>query len=325
LCNRNENLKVNENDQFISVDRESLEKLIRMKSPINPNKLKNIFPNYDIFTNDSLIFPMFRKQEILGFIIIGKAEPEIPYEPQILNNIKYLIMQLSVTLNNLQMLEKMQDQQQLYAIGTYSSSILHNLKNPVDGLRMITEVLLNETKENDKNREYVEELYEGIMKLKKDLLNSFDFNKDNFYTKNEVDIKNILNEIKLNFLKLGYPEIKLTFKNKIGIISGNSEQISQALENLIENAMESTNYKLPVEIEAKRNEKFLNIEIKDQGLGIPVDKIKKLFNMFYSTKGEGRGLGLTISKNIIERHKGFLDLKSARNKGTTFNITLPVN
>jgi signal transduction histidine kinase/photosystem II stability/assembly factor-like uncharacterized protein len=324
-CFKSEKLKIKESDHIISVSRGSLDKMQRMKSPISLKNLKFLFPDYTLFNEDSIVFPMIRKQEFQGLLILGKTDSQTIIDDYTLNNLKYLVMQLAFALNNLQILEKMQDQQQLYAIGTYSSSILHNLKNPIDGLRMITEVLLNETSKDNENREYIEELYEGILKLKKDLLNSFDFEKDALNTSDEIEVDSMLQEIKRNLKKIGYPNILFKLQKNLGIIPGNSEQISQALENLIENAMEASNYNQPVQIFASKQENNICIEIKDYGDGIPVDKLDKLFNMFYSTKGEGRGLGLTITRNIIERHKGFLELKTSKKEGTVFSVILPIN
>jgi signal transduction histidine kinase len=67
------------------------------------------------------------------------------------------------------------------------------------------------------------------------------------------------------------------------------------------------------------------VDILDHGKGIPVDKMKNLFKMFYSTQGDGRGLGLTITKDIIERHGGFIDLISNEKDGTLFKLTLPIS
>ena len=135
----------------------------------------------------------------------------------------------------------------------------------------------------------------------------------------------MLEEIEKNFKKTGYPNIKLEIQKDLGVIPGNSEQIKQVLENLIENAMEASSYSQPAKISASKKENSIVIEVKDYGKGISVDKIDKLFNMFYSTKGEGRGLGLSITRNIIERHNGFLELKTNKDEGTVFSIILPIN
>ena len=92
-----------------------------------------------------------------------------------LETIKYLLLQLAIALDNIRILRNLQEQEKIAAIGTFSSGIIHNLKNPIDGLRMIIEMLKKEIKESDPKKEYVEELFTGIMQLKQKLIHSFDF------------------------------------------------------------------------------------------------------------------------------------------------------
>ena len=65
------------------------------------------------------------------------------------------------------------------------------------------------------------------------------------------------------------------------------------------------------------------IELSDDGPGISEEKLKKIFNPFYTTKEEGTGLGLSIVARIIEEHRGAVDVVSTEGEGTTFTITLP--
>ena len=70
---------------------------------------------------------------------------------------------------------------------------------------------------------------------------------------------------------------------------------------------------------------MVEIQITDHGCGISDKNLDKIFDMFYSTRGKSRGLGLTLTRNIIKNHKGFIDVESKKNKGTQFRIVLPLN
>lgn len=326
ICQKSDKIQVESKDRLFSMDREFINKMTRMKSPTLNPKYFTYLPNISFLNDNPLIFPMAKKQDFFGLVLIGKSEPDKEIPESILYNIKYLIIQLANCISNLRIMENMRDQQQLHAIGTFSSSILHNLKNPVDGLRMILEVLRNsEIDKKDPNWVHIDELYEGVLKLKRELLSSFDFSKNNTLLNDKIDINKIIKQIRSDFEKLEYPPIKLSLGKNLGLIDGDNEQIIKAMENLIENALQASYFSRPVEISTYKIENNIHIDILDYGKGISVDKMKNLFKMYYSTHGDGRGLGLTITKDIIQRHGGFIDLKSSEKDGTLFKLTLPIS
>jgi signal transduction histidine kinase len=212
----------------------------------------------------------------------------------------------------------------LNAIGTFSSSVLHDLKNPVDGMRLIIEELKNETAANDEKRAYIEALHTGVLKLKRDLVKSFELNKNTRHPEEKIDLNRIVREVVEDFKNLPYPGIKVHLEKGRNTIEGIADEIKHALGNLIENAFESSDYTHEIEISTYRNNRHTFIDIRDYGKGIPIERLRDLSRMFSSTRGEGRGLGLSITKNIIERHGGYIDFKSIENKGTLFSIAFPI-
>jgi PAS domain S-box-containing protein len=118
-------------------------------------------------------------------------------------------------------------------------------------------------------------------------------------------------------------EIAFTKRTEGLLIKGDSNQIKQVFINLIKNAIEALSSGGQIEIELLEEGSNILIYVKDNGEGIPEDKIAQLGQPFYSTKEEGTGLGLMVSFNIIQNHHGSINVKSAPNKGTTFEILLP--
>ena len=94
------------------------------------------------------------------------------------------------------------------------------------------------------------------------------------------------------------------------------------LSNLVENSIEAMKKNGVINVSAKEGADYVLIEIKDSGPGIPDEIMKKVFSSLCSTKPDGNGLGLKISKTIIELHGGTI---SVRNNPTTFSIKLPKN
>jgi signal transduction histidine kinase len=110
-------------------------------------------------------------------------------------------------------------------------------------------------------------------------------------------------------------------------ITIDESQIKQVLINIIKNAIEAIdnggNINVSLTQVSHLNDPFIEIEVKDDGKGLNEEQMKKLFTPFYSSKEKGLGLGLSISKQIIESHKGNMEVSSFINEGTTFKIILP--
>ena len=110
-------------------------------------------------------------------------------------------------------------------------------------------------------------------------------------------------------------------KNNFQVL-GNFYKLVVVLSNLIENSIEAMHNNGVINISARENGDYIMIDIKDSGPGLPDEAIKKAFSSLYTTKPDGNGLGLKITKTIIELHGGTI---SVRNNPTTFSIKLPKN
>jgi signal transduction histidine kinase len=108
------------------------------------------------------------------------------------------------------------------------------------------------------------------------------------------------------------------------------EQIKQVFLNILLNAIEATPDKGKITVRTRSfmkpgGEPYVQIEVTDTGCGIPPDQLEEIFNPFFTTKNTGSGLGLSISSQIVQDHKGYVDVKSQLGKGSSFFINLPVN
>jgi len=110
------------------------------------------------------------------------------------------------------------------------------------------------------------------------------------------------------------------------VVLADDVQLKQVLINLVKNAMEAvTDIKKPrLEITVKRILHQVSVEVSDNGKGIRADILEKIFVPFYSTKADGSGIGLSLSKQIIRKHGGQISVKSEPGKGSTFIVSLPV-
>jgi signal transduction histidine kinase len=146
----------------------------------------------------------------------------------------------------------------------------------------------------------------------------------------ELRISDLLEEIKeLHHHQCKEKGISCTIHPGPAMLSAlaDESQVKQVLINLVKNAMEAVegDGNGRMEIRTKRILDEVSIEISDNGSGIPQDILEKIFVPFYTTKQEGSGIGLSLSRQIIRNHGGQISVESEPASGTTFKITLPVN
>ncbi len=128
-----------------------------------------------------------------------------------------------------------------------------------------------------------------------------------------------------NQIKTGI-DIVLDYDENIKTIKGNADELSQVWTNLIQNAIYAMGGNGTLTVSAHEENGNLKISVIDTGTGIEESKLVDIFEPFYTTKplGEGSGLGLDISKKIVEKHKGTIEVSSSIGVGTTFTVRLPV-
>lgn len=119
-------------------------------------------------------------------------------------------------------------------------------------------------------------------------------------------------------------EVKLDLAD-MPLIPLDKDKLKIAIANLIKNAVEAME-KTPkhLKIAASVRDEHIEITVSDTGKGIPEDKIKYIFDPFFTSKIYGPGLGLTVVRRIVQEHRGDISVKSKSGKGTTFTIRLPL-
>ncbi len=111
---------------------------------------------------------------------------------------------------------------------------------------------------------------------------------------------------------------------KLPAVQLDPSQFKQALLNLIINAVQAIEEGGTLSVRAKPSNGGIQIEVEDTGQGIPPEQVDKIFDLFFSTKEEGTGVGLAIVKQVIEGHGGQINVDSTPGQGTKFSIVLPV-
>lgn len=214
-------------------------------------------------------------------------------------------------------------------IGKVSRMLAHEVRNPLTNINLALEGIKDENKDESLH-DYlgiVERNSKRISTLITALLNS---TKPNILEYSNVNIADLLHETIL-LAKDRLDLNAITIEEKIAMnlpqIHGDREKLSIALLNPIINAIEvmpKENGVLQIEAYVTNN-KYLFINIIDNGEGMDEETQLNIFHPFYTKKNGGTGLGLASTQNIILLHKGKISVKSTIGKGTTFTIQLPIN
>jgi len=127
--------------------------------------------------------------------------------------------------------------------------------------------------------------------------------------------------------RLGKKPVKINIPADLPLIPLDIALFGQVLVNLIDNAIKFSPPDTPIIIDVAQSKNDINIQIKDQGIGIPNDDLDRVFNKFYRVSRpeniSGTGLGLAICKGIIEAHGGFIHAENRPDGGTIIIINLP--
>jgi signal transduction histidine kinase len=218
--------------------------------------------------------------------------------------------------------------------------ISHHLRSPLTNLKWATDFLFSEQLEKinpqqlkylkiiKENSDKMNELIQSLLFVAKVETENF-FLRKNFFSLEEI-IKNLINEFE-PIAKATNIEIKFQTQSNLPQIFADSFQIKIAIENLLNNAIKYINSEkgqINIKLERRKNNLFFKIE--DNGVGIPNEDQKYIFQKFFRSENalehqtKGSGLGLYITKEIIVRSKGKIGFKSEENKGSTFWFTLPI-
>jgi two-component system sensor histidine kinase VicK len=217
----------------------------------------------------------------------------------------------------------------------------HQLRGPVTDINWALDSLARATGLAPEDKSIVENAAaasRGLLRRIEDLLNISKMEEGQFgYNFEDVDIADFIGKILADILPAAKKAgVKIYFDRPTGTlphVNIDSKQLSLALTDLLENAIRYNvaNGEAIVKVDAMTGKPFLEVSIKDTGIGIPRESMEKLFTKFYradnamKSQTEGSGLGLYIAKSIINAHGGEIWAESELNRGTTIHFTLPTD
>ncbi|MFF5396045.1 PAS domain S-box protein [Peribacillus butanolivorans] len=222
--------------------------------------------------------------------------------------------------------EMLHRQDKLAAVGQLAAGVAHEIRNPLTSMKGYTEYL--QLDEKDENRlEYLGIIMDEINRVNEIVEEFLELSKPQpliLETKNIVPI--IQNVLSLTEFDARKKNVILFFDcyHKEILIRCDENRLKQVLLNFVINGIEAMPDGGEIKVVTELKEEKVHISIIDTGVGMPPDQLRRIGEPFFTTKKSGNGLGLMISFKIIESHLGRVFVESEVNKGTVFNIVLPM-
>jgi len=230
--------------------------------------------------------------------------------------------------------EALQRAEQMKLVGEWAAGLAHEIKNPLAGIKVSVEVLLEEVDISDEDRAIVLKAVDEIKRIEALLKSLLNFAKPPQLQLTTVEMNDLLDQTLTFALKhpllLSNNSIKIHVSKELGEdlpeMMVDPVQMKQVFLNLLFNAIEAmpAGGALGVRTIYDKNANAVKIEISDTGKGIKKEEISDIFKPFFTTKSKGSGLGLAISRRIIEDHGGVISVASNPGKETVFKILLNI-
>ena len=346
-------------DGLLAIDLENRITLFNSSAAklFGPSSVEAIGSNYqEIFPPD---FARFLDHALEMTLTIGTFEDEIEYQHPITKRKFPLSVRMSPLkdttgeqIGAIAVCRDVSERQELIHLrkleqmkNEFISSVSHELRTPLTAIKSFTEILLNfDQNDADTRKEFlgiIDKETDRLIELINDLLDLNKLSQEDF--KLDIATVNIQDTLKqaLNAVHVLAQKKSITLVNRLDqrrlMVAGDFKRLVQVFVNLIGNAIKFSPEGSKIEIwsEPIRGKRlvdksdFLMIAVKDQGIGIPEEAQKVIFEKFKqvttdpSTKPEGSGLGLSICKRIVESLGGNIWVESEEGKGSTFYFTLP--
>ncbi|MEJ2615259.1 MAG: ATP-binding protein, partial [Ignavibacteriaceae bacterium] len=218
--------------------------------------------------------------------------------------------------------------EKLSAMGELASGVAHEIRNPINSIGMIAQRLKREFEPKKDEEEYhliTKVLKDEVSRINKIISQFLNYAKPLQLQKKEINAKDFFNEVFQLFIdQANSKHIKFELLNHQSLsIILDPELIKQSLMNLIQNAFDAVAENGIVNLNYYLLGKSFIIEVRDDGTGISDEYKRKIFDLYFSTKKDGNGLGLSITQKIISQHNGTIEIEDNLPKGTIFKIKIP--
>ena len=279
--------------------------------------------------------PMLELQEKIARVRLGDMDVRVSFAARndeigdLGRDFNEMVQQLKSSREEIQRLHQnqMSRAEHFATLGELAAGLAHEIRNPLAGIAGVIEIIGRDLPNSSPARAVVKDVRQEIARINHivtDLLQTARPHPPNVR-------KSDLNTTVEHAVMLGRQQalakgidIALHKDPSLPEVEHDSDQLHQVLLNLLLNALQAIDQKGKVTVTVEHQGTNAIVEVADNGRGIAPEHLPNIFRPFYTTKGDGTGLGLSLARRIVEDHQGRIDVTSAVGKGTTFAVVLPL-
>lgn len=244
-------------------------------------------------------------------------------------NFNQMVEQLRESRQEIERLHRtqMSRAEHMATLGELATGLAHEIRNPLAGIAGVIEIIGRDLPTSSPARMVVKDVRQEIARINHIVTDLLQTARPHPPKVRKSD----LNTTVEHAVMLGRQqalaksnEISLRKDPSLPEVEHDSDQIHQLLLNLLLNALQAIDANGKIAVTVERRGTTAVIEVTDNGRGIAADHLPNIFRPFFTTKGEGTGLGLSLARRIVEDHQGRIDVTSTVGKGTTFAVVLPL-
>ena len=295
-----------------------------------------------------VIFPLLGSAEteqgpwLLGLFCIRDDRTESAFDADDIDAFRQLANGAARVIESSQAYERVKERDRLAALGEMAAGLAHEIRNPLGAIKGAAQLLITSDGAPptgpgaaSETAELLEIIVEEANRLNNVVTRFLDYARSERPGREGAD-KVDLNQVVRKTVQLLQQDLHRSIDLRVRIdemlpsIAGDPESLMQVFLNLGQNALQAMPDGGTLEVLTTRRRRsrlgygqFAEVRFRDTGIGIPRDKLKKLFIPFYTTKQRGTGLGLAISHRIINQHGGTIEVRSTLGQGSTFSVFLP--
>jgi signal transduction histidine kinase len=244
-------------------------------------------------------------------------------------NFNHMVQQLRENREEIERLHRtqMSRAEHFATLGEVATGLAHEIRNPLAGIAGVIEIIGRDLPTTSPARAVVKDVRQEIARINHIVTDLLQTARPHPPMVRKSD----LNTTVEHAVMLGRQqamakgiEVALHKDPSLPEVEHDSDQIHQVLLNLLLNAQQAIDQNGRIAVTVERKGQDAVIEVVDNGRGIAPDHLPNIFRPFYTTKGDGTGLGLSLARRIVEDHQGRIDVTSTVGKGTTFAVVLPL-
>ena len=236
-----------------------------------------------------------------------------------------------LTLHDLESVREIESElevsRRMAAIGRLTAGVGHEVKNPINAIVVHLELLRNKVQAGDDALRHLDVIQSEIRRLDRVVQTLVDFSRPVELQLNDQDLRDVVSSV----LMLASAELEtrgIQVESRVPshrVISRvDADLLKQALLNVVLNGAQAMASGGLLEVELSDGTRWASIQVRDQGPGIPDDIRPRIFDLYFTTKKEGSGIGLAMTYRIVQMHHGQIDVESKPGSGTTFVLRLPL-